>query len=131
MQINLERKPIGIKYLKEDDMQKYVNSLENPAVRSFCDATRKLQDEGHQNGLLVTLNSIKACKWCPVALGLKKPETGLEKKIDPLFDELNDGVYIFNLDDKITDPDVVALISDQENAEKIIETIGLENFTKE
>ncbi|NPD90427.1 MAG: hypothetical protein HGN29_17070 [Asgard group archaeon] len=131
IEINLERLPIGIKYLKERDMPKDFNTIKNPKALSFCDAARLLHEEDHPNGLVVTLESLKACKWCPVSLGLKKPETGLEKNIDLLFDDLNQGVHIFNTIDKVTEPDVVTLVSDRENFEKLIETIGLDNFTRE
>ena len=129
--ISLERLPIGVKYLKEKDMPKDFNTVCNPEVRSYCDAVRLLQEDEYKNGIIVTLDSIKACKWCPVCLGLKKPETGLEKKIELLFDELNQGVHIFNTTNGAGEPDVVSLISDQENVVKIIDLLGLENFTKE
>ena len=128
--INLIRKPIGIKFLKEKDMPKDFETIKNPAVRSFCDAVRLLHDEDHPKGLIVTLDNTKVCKWCPVGLGLKEPETGLDKKIDLLFDELNQGVHIFNMNGKVTEPDVITLVGDRENTEKLINEIGLENFTK-
>lgn len=131
MEINLERIPVGIKYLKEKDMPKDFNTIKNLDVRSYCDAVRLLHEDDYPNGLIVTLDSIKACKWCPIGLGLKNPETGLEKKIDPLFDELNQGVHIFNTTDKVRDPEVVTLVSNHENVEKIIEVLGLESFTRE
>lgn len=131
MEINLEKIPVGIKYLKEKDMPKDFNTIKNPNVRSYCDAVRLLRGDEYNNGIIVTLDSIKACKWCPVGLGLKKPETGLEKKIEPLFDELNQGVHVFNTTDGVRDLDVVTLVCNQENVVKIIEALGLENFTRE
>ncbi len=131
MEISLERFPIGVKYLKEKDMPNDFNTISNLNVRSYCDAIRLLQSGEYKSGIIVTLDSIKACKWCPVGLGLKKPETGLEKKIDPLFDELYHGVHVFNTTDGVGKPDVVSLIIDQENSARIIEVLGLENFTKE
>ncbi len=129
--INLARVPVGVKYLKENDMPKDFDEIQNPKTRSYCDALRLLHEYEYPNGLIATLDSINVCKWCPVALGLKHPETGLEKKIEPLFNDLNQGVHIFNMTNKITEPDVVTLIANRENTEKIIEAIGIENFTRD
>jgi len=130
-EINLKRIPVGIKYLKEKDLPKDFNTIKNPKVRSYCDAVRLLHEDNYPNGIIVTLDSIKACKWCPVGLGLKNPETGLEKKIEPLIEDLNRGVHIFNTTDNVREPEVVTLVSDRENVENMIKVLGLENFTKE
>lgn len=130
IKINLKREPIGIKYIKENAVLKDFNEATNPKVRSYCDAIRLLQGTDYPDGVIVTLDSIRACKWCPVALGLKNPETGLEKKIEPLFEDINQGVHVFNPINN-GEPDVVTLISDRENAEKIINKVGLENFTQD
>lgn len=68
MEINLEKIPVGIKYLKEKEMPKDFNTIKNPNVRSYCDAVRLLRGDEYNNGIIVTLDSIKACKWCPVGL---------------------------------------------------------------
>jgi len=130
-EIQLERIPVGIKYLKENEMPENFDTIENPKVRSFCDGLRLLHENNYPNGVIITLDKIKACKWCPVGLGLKTPQNGIEKKIEPLFEELNKGIHIFNLTDAVREPDIVSVIAKSENAEQIINTVGLENFTKE
>ncbi len=131
---------VGVKFLKEDEMPKDFNTIKNPGVMSFCDAFRLLNNEKFAEGIIVTKDSIKVCHWSPVSLGLKEPETDVQKNIIPLFDELNQGVFIFNigktskihpLQGAIDNPDTVTLIGSSENIAKSVEKIGLENFTKD
>ncbi|MHA1244890.1 MAG: DUF169 domain-containing protein [Candidatus Heimdallarchaeota archaeon] len=138
MKIQLERVPTGIKYLNDENMPKDFDTIKNPKVRSFCDAIQLLREEEFNKGIIVTQNTIKVCKWSPVSLGLKEPETGLEKNINPLFDELNHGVFVFNttitannhpLQKFVAKPDVVTLVANKENSAKVVEAVGLENFT--
>ncbi|MHA1516282.1 MAG: hypothetical protein ACTSPF_12165 [Candidatus Heimdallarchaeaceae archaeon] len=131
---------IGVKFLKENELPKDFNIIKNPGVRSYCDAVRLLNNEKYAEGLIVTKDSIKVCHWSPVCLGLKEPETDVQKKIVPLFDELNHGIFIFNigktskshpLQSAIDNPDAVTLVGSSENISKSVEVIGLENFTKD
>lgn len=133
-------KIIGIKFLKANELPKDFNTIKNPGVRSYCDAVRLLNTEKYSEGLIVTKDSIKVCHWSPVNLGLKEPETGVEKNIIPLFDELNHAIFIFNirknnknhpLQSAIDNPDAVTLVGTPENIAKSVEVIGLENFTKD
>ncbi|MCK4796898.1 MAG: DUF169 domain-containing protein [Spirochaetes bacterium] len=131
---------VGVKFLKEDEMPKDFNTIKNPSVLSYCDAFRLINTEKYTEGIIVTKDSIKICHWSPVGLGLQEPETDVQKKIVPLFDELNHGIFIFNigktskdhpLQNYIDNPDTVTLVGTPENVAKSVEEIGLENFTKD
>lgn len=131
---------IGVKFLNKDELPKDFRTVKKPGVISFCDAFRLLEKEKYAEGIIVTGDSIKICHWSPVALGLKKPETDVQKNIVPLFDKLNHGVFIFNigktskdhtLQNFIDNPDIVTLVGTRENVTKSIEEIGIKNFTKE
>ncbi len=133
-------KIIGVKYLKEDELPLDFKIIKNPGVRSYCDAIPILSKENYKDGVIVTTDSIKVCHWSPVGLGLKEPETSVQKKIEPIFDELFHGIFIFNmgitsknhpLQEAIENPDTVTLIGTSENMAKSVEVIGLENFTKD
>ncbi len=128
--INLVRKPIGINFLNEKEMPEEYSEI-NPKVRSFCDAIRLVHKENYPDGIIVTNDSISACKWCPVSLGLKKPESGLEKKIEPLFKDLNEGVYVNIQKNNPNGSDVVTLVADQENTRKIIDLLDIDSFNQE
>jgi len=131
---------VGVKFLNKDELPKNFKKIKRPSVLSYCDAVHLLENEKYAEGLIVTGDSIKVCHWSPVGLGLKEPETEVQKKIVPLFDELNHGIFIFNigktsknhpLQNFVDNPDTVTLVGTQENVTKSIEEIGIENFTKE
>ncbi len=131
---------VGVKFLNKDELPKDFKTVKKPGVKSFCDAFRLLEEEKYTEGLIVTGDSTKICHWSPVALGLKEPETDVQKKIVPLFDKLNHGIFIFNigktskdhpLQNFVEKPDTVTLVGTQENITKSVKEIGIENFAKE
>ena len=131
---------VGVKFLKEEEMPENFDVVKKIGIRSFCDAFRLINTEKFSDGLIVTKNTIKICHWSPVGLGLMEPETDVQKKIVPLFDELNHGIFIFNIGKTsknhplqrfIDNPDTVTLIGSFEIVSQAIEQIGEENFSKE
>lgn len=131
---------VGVKFLKENELPEDFNTIKNPGVKSFCDAFRLLNTETFKDGIVVTGDSIKICHWSPVGLGLREPETEIQKKIDPVFEELNHGIFIFNvgktykdhpLQNFIDNPDTVTLMGSFDTVSQSIEQIGIENFSKD
>ena len=138
---NIEfEKIVGVKFLNKEELPKDFKTIKNPGVISYCDAIRLLENEKYAEGIILTKDSIKICHWSPVALRLKEPETGVQKKIVPLFDELNHGIFIFNvgktgenhlLQKFVDNPDTVTLVGSKENIAKSVKEIGIENFTED
>jgi hypothetical protein len=77
-EVTLNVQPVGVKF--------YVGDFNAPAGipayegMSYCDAVR-LVTAGEE--LLVGRESIDACRWSPVVLGLKEAESGFEKRQEP------------------------------------------------
>ncbi len=131
---------VGVKFLKKDELPQDFKTIKKPGVLSFCDALRLIDTNEFKDGIIVTADSIKICHWSPVALGLKEPETDIQKKIEPIFEELNNGIFIFNvgnnykdhpLQNFIDNPDTVTLIGSFDTVSKSIEQIGIDNFSKD
>lgn len=126
--------------MKENEMPENFDIIKKPGVRSFCDALRLINTERFSDGLIVTKDTIKICHWSPVGLGLMEPETDVQKKIVPLFEELYHGIFIFNigktsknhpLQSFIDKPDTVSMIGSFETVSRAFEQIGEENFSRE
>lgn len=140
MHISLDIIPVGVKFLREEEMPNNFNVVQNPKVRSYCDVIRLLRKEEYCQGNVLTLDSNTVCKWGPAILGLKKPDNELEKKLSPIMEESFDGVFVFNintpkekhpLSSAIENPDTVTIVGTREILADIIERLGIENFTDE
>jgi len=126
--------PFGVKILHNEDFPLDFGPIKTPEIRSFCDSLRLIGKEEYSNGILITADKIKSCRWCPAMLGLKKPEHKVESKHSPRIEESVEGIYVYNMNNHIeskilTNPDVVIFISSRDNMEFIINKLGIENFT--
>ncbi|MBA7569571.1 hypothetical protein ES708_11312 [subsurface metagenome] len=126
--------PFGVKILHNEDFPLDFEPIKTPDVRSFCDSFRLIGEKEYSNGILITADKIKSCRWCPAMLGLKKPEHKLESKYSPRIEENVQGIYVYNMSNHIesqilTNPDVVIFISSRDDMEFIINKLGIENFT--
>ncbi|MCK5342791.1 MAG: DUF169 domain-containing protein, partial [Candidatus Heimdallarchaeota archaeon] len=139
--INLDITPIGIKFLKEDEMPEDFSIVKNPKDRSYCGLLRLVrEEEEYSKGVIVTRESIEICKWSKVILGFKKPEKKFEKGISPILEEPFPGIFLFKIDTPIENhplarfienPDIIQIMSSQESITEIINYLGIENFTDE
>ena len=86
--IVLELPVLGVKVLEQT-----VEGCEAPRYSgvSWCDAVRRAT---FGEELLVTPGSIDICKWSPVVLGLKVPETTFEKSLELRLEGPTAGVYV-------------------------------------
>ncbi len=103
--ITLELPLIGVKVLKES-----VDGFEDVDVYhgvSYCDAVR-LATFGEE--LLVKPGSIGVCKWAPVVLGLKTPESSFERSLLTRLDPVA-GIYIAPLSRFLEDATPVVVIA--------------------
>ncbi len=123
MHIFLDIIPVGVKFLREEEMPTDFSVVQNPKVRSYCDVIRLLRKEEFCQGNVFTLDSNTVCKWNPANLGLKKPDNELEKKLSPIMEESFDGVFVFNintpkekhpLSSAIENPDTVIIVGTRE-----------------
>jgi hypothetical protein len=105
-EVSLRVPPVGVKF--------YPMGGSEPAGipvyegMSYCDAVRRVTD-GEE--LLVRLESINACKWSPIVLGLKIPESGFEKRQEPRLENMG-AVYLAQLpgfEATGLEPDVIIL----------------------
>jgi hypothetical protein len=105
-EVSLQVPPVGVKF--------YPQGSGEPAGIpvyegiSYCDAVRRVTG-GEE--LLVRMESINACKWSPVVLGLKNPESGFEKRQEPRLENMS-AVYLAQLpgfEARSLEPDVVIL----------------------
>jgi hypothetical protein len=126
--------PFGVKILHKEDFPLDFGPIKTPDIRSFCDSLRLIGKEEYSNGILITADKIKSCRWCPALLGLKKPEHKLESKHSPRIEEKVEGIFVYNMSNNIENqvlknPDVVIFISSRDDMEFIINKVGIENFT--
>lgn len=86
--IVLELPLVGVKVLEQS-----VEGCEAPRYSgvSWCAAVRRAT---FGEELLVAPGSIDICKWSPVVLGLKAPETAFEKSLKPRLEGPVAGVYV-------------------------------------
>ncbi|MDD5448818.1 MAG: DUF169 domain-containing protein [Actinomycetota bacterium] len=89
--ISLELPPVGVRRIGKDKGENLSASIYHGV--SYCDAIR-LATFGEE--LLVIPGSIEVCRWSPVALGLKKPESKFEEGIKPRMEETK-GYFIAQL----------------------------------
>lgn len=125
---------IGVKILHEEDFPLDIGPYKTPDVRSFCDSLRIVGEEEYRDGILITVDKIKSCRWCPAVLGLKKSERKIESKHSPIIEENVQGIYVYDMIKNknrhtLANPDVVIFISSRKNMELIINTLRIENFT--
>lgn len=73
---------------------------------SYCDAVRRATSG---EDLVVKPGSIEVCRWSPVVLGLKNPESDFEKSLEPHLESPMAGVYVAPLSrfNEGVEPDVV------------------------
>jgi uncharacterized protein (DUF169 family) len=73
---------------------------------SYCDAVRRAT-AGEE--VLVRSGSIEVCRWSPVIMGLKEPESDFEKSLEPHLESPVAGVYVAPLSRfrEGVEPDVV------------------------
>lgn len=90
--IKFELPVIGVKVLKEST-RGFEGTTEYRGV-SYCDAVR-LATFGEE--LVIGPGSIEVCKWSPVILGLKKPETDFEVGLEPRLEWPVAGIYLAQL----------------------------------
>jgi len=50
MHISLDIIPVGVKFLREEEMPNNFNVVQNPKVRSYCDVIRLLRKEEYCQG---------------------------------------------------------------------------------
>lgn len=91
--ITFELPPVGVKFLRAG-MEGFEQADLYSGV-SYCDAVR-IASLGR--ALVVRPGSIEVCKWSPVILGLKEPESGFERGLGPRLEGGVAGVYLAPLD---------------------------------
>jgi uncharacterized protein (DUF169 family) len=118
--IEIEVPPIGVKVLKSLDGFEDIEVLR---VASYCEAI-KVATSGRE--ILVTPESIEVCKWSPVILGLKRPESKFDKGIGPRMEEPLVGYYIAPITNfrKGSKPDVVIIRSRPEQLRAMTGALG-------
>jgi len=99
---------------------------------SYCEALRQAGERGEQ---WVAPDSIKNCRWSPVALGLKQPEadSNFENKIAPRPSRPTAGVYLARLDQFRggVDPDVVIVRGQPEQLRELLALVERESLAWE
>jgi uncharacterized protein (DUF169 family) len=118
--MKLDVPPVGVKILESLDGFEDVEVFRGV---SYCEAVRRVTRSGE---VLVTPESIDVCKWAPVVLGLKRPESSFEKGIWPRMDRPVAGYYIAPLAGFRwgVQPDVVILRGSPEQLREITGAIG-------
>jgi len=127
--IVIDLPPIGVKILTE--VPKAVEGVPIYQGISYCDAIRQVTTQGKE--FLVRPESIKICKWSPVPLGLKRPETYFERRLAELGPPRLEGtqaIYIFPMREikRGVSPDVVLLRTTPKNFASIIQILGWDHF---
>ena len=118
--MKLDVPPVGVKVLESLDGFEDVEVFRGV---SYCEAVRHVIYSGE---VLVTPESIDVCKWAPVVLGLKRPESRFEKGIWPRMGGPVAGYYIAPLTRfrRGVKPDVVILRGSPEQLRVVTEAVG-------
>jgi uncharacterized protein (DUF169 family) len=90
---------------------------------SYCDAVRRAT-AGEE--VLVRPGSIEVCRWSPVVLGLKSPESEFEKSLEPHLESPVAGIYVAPLSrfSEGVEPDVVIVRGRPAQLKKLAAEIG-------
>jgi uncharacterized protein (DUF169 family) len=90
---------------------------------SYCDAVRRAT-AGEE--VLVRPGSIEVCRWSPVVLGLKNPESDFEKSLEPHLESPVAGVYVAPLSwfREGVEPDVVIVRGRPAQLKKLAADMG-------
>ncbi len=96
---------------------------------SYCDAVR-LASEGEGRPLLIDDSSIEVCRWSPVVLGLREPDSQFNLKVEynlplPTRSVLIAPVGLYRED---RPPDVVLVRATPAELKKAIDALGAQNF---
>lgn len=125
----IELPPVGVKLIRGDVPEGLAGV---PVYRglSYCEAVY------HASGgeeLTLLPGSIEICKWSPVALGLKRPETRFEMGIRPRPEKAVDAIYLARVEEFSNGltPDVVILRGTQETLGRILGCLGDEELALE
>ena len=86
--MKFEVPPVGVKIL--DSMDGFEGTPVYNGV-SYCDAVRRATS-GEE--VVLVPGSIEVCRWSPVVLGLKSPESDFEKSLEPRVLGSSAGVYV-------------------------------------
>ncbi len=113
--------PVGVKIL--DSMEGFEAVSVYNGV-SYCDAVRRATSG--EEVVLVT-GSIEVCRWSPVILGLKSPESDFEKSLEPRMEGLAKGVYVAPLSRfrEGLEPDVVIVRGRPAQLRKLASEMGV------
>ncbi len=88
---------------------------------SWCDAVR-LATYGEE--LLVVPGSIEVCKWAPVVLGLKEPQSEFEKDLVPRMERPVAGIYLAQLTRFKGNPDAVIIRGSPARLRELAQRLG-------
>ena len=118
--MKLDVLPVGVKVLRSLDG---FQGLEVFRGASYCEA---LEHATSGNEVLVTLESIDVCKWSPIVLGLKEPESPFEKGLGPRVDEPVAGYYLAPMSSfrEGLAPDTVIVRGRPEQLREITDSLG-------
>ncbi|MFA6451677.1 MAG: DUF169 domain-containing protein [bacterium] len=119
--------PVGVK-ASPAPLDKYPAAAEYKGI-SYCDAVRQAS-EGEGRSLLITHGSIEVCRWSPVVLGLREPDSQFDLKVKYQFPFPTDSVLLAPaaLFSPENPPDVVLIRATPAELKKAFLSIGPENF---
>lgn len=95
---------------------------------SYCDAVR-IAGEGQ--ALRVLPGSIQVCRWAPVVLGLKNPQSRFEKRLAPRLTFPVAGLLLAPLDRFPGEPEVIIARAGLEKLRGMVEAAGQEQLWNE
>jgi uncharacterized protein (DUF169 family) len=126
--VKLEIQPVGVKFIPSDE-DVWVAAPLYEGI-SYCDAVLRATD-GEE--LQIHPDSITTCKWSPVVLGLKNPESGFEKRQEPRLEGTR-GVFLAPLslfETRGLEPDVVIIRDDPKTLRYLAREAGERRSARE
>ena len=127
-EVNLKLQPVGVKfYIPGDSEPAGIPAYEGV---SYCDAVWRVTG-GEE--LLVRLESITACNWSPVVLGLKKAESSFEIRQEPRLEGTR-AVFLAPLsgfEARGLEPDVVILRDEPKTLRYLASVVGQNRCARE
>lgn len=127
-EVTLQIQPVGVKFILSDE-DVWVAAPLYEGI-SYCDAV--LRATGGEE-LQVHPDSITTCKWSPVVLGLKSPESGFEKRQEPRLEGIA-GVFLAPLsrfESRGLEPDVVIIRDDPKTLRYLAREAGQRHCARE
>ena len=124
--MKLDVPTVGVKVLKSLDG---FQDIEVFRGASYCEAVRRATS-GRE--VLVIRKSIDVCRWSPVILGLKEPESPFEKRLEPRVEEPVAGYYLAPMSsfrEGLT-PDIVIVRGRPEQLREITDSLGEASLIK-